>query len=335
MLPSSGLRFIEEESALLLPPLDPLPPLSITGPIRIQPTEQLVSVNDRSAINNDELSTDFDLISLVEEEYQNVADTFNKFEIETLFTGPYDHNNVILEFHPGAGGTEAQDWASMLFNMYLRYAESKGFKSEVLDYQDGNEAGIKSASILISGENAFGYLKSETGVHRLVRISPFDASKSRHTSFASVEATPEILDDDEIVIKDEDIRIDTYRASGAGGQHINRTDSAVRITHIPSGIVVSCQNQRSQAQNKERCLQVLQSKLAIIAYQEKMAKINAIKGVQKSIEWGQQIRSYVLCPYTLVKDNRTDFEMTNVNSVLNGNLDGFIFAYLKENMKNN
>ena len=294
------------------------------------------SINDLlDELNNDELSTDFDLISLVEEEYQNVADTFNKFEIETLFTGPYDHNNVILEFHPGAGGTEAQDWAGMLFNMYLRYAESKGFKSEVLDYQDGNEAGIKSASILISGENAFGYLKSETGVHRLVRISPFDASKSRHTSFASVEATPEILDDDEIVIKDEDIRIDTYRASGAGGQHINRTDSAVRITHIPSGIVVSCQNQRSQAQNKERCLQVLQSKLAIIAYQEKMAKINAIKGVQKSIEWGQQIRSYVLCPYTLVKDNRTDFEMTNVNSVLNGNLDGFIFAYLKENMKNN
>ena len=283
-------------------------------------------------LDND-ISTDFELAIIIEEEYKNIEEKFSSFEIETLFTGPYDHNNVIIEFHPGAGGTEAQDWASMLFNMYLRYAENKGFKSEVLDYQLGNEAGIKSASILISGENAFGYLKSETGVHRLVRISPFDASKSRHTSFASVEVIPEILDDAEIVIKDEDIRIDTYRASGAGGQHINRTDSAVRITHIPTGIVVSCQNQRSQAQNKERCMQVLSSKLAIIAYQEKMAKINEIKGVQKSIEWGSQIRSYVMCPYTLVKDNRTNFEMTNVNAVLNGQLDDFIFAYLKQSIK--
>ena len=211
--------------------------------------------------------------------------------------------------------------------------KKKGFKSEVLDYQEGNEAGIKSASILISGENAFGYLKGESGVHRLVRISPFDASKSRHTSFASVEATPEILDDDEINIDEKDLNIDTYRASGAGGQHINRTDSAVRITHIPTGIVVSCQNQRSQFQNKERCIQVLKSKLSALAFKEKQEKLNAIKGVQKNIEWGSQIRSYVLCPYTLVKDNRTEYETTNVNGVLNGNLDEFIFAYLKHNMK--
>ena len=283
-------------------------------------------------LDND-ISTDFELAIIIEEEYKNIEEKFSSFEIETLFTGPYDHNNVIIEFHPGAGGTEAQDWASMLFTMYMRYAEQKGFKSEVLDYQEGNEAGIKSASILISGENAFGYLKGESGVHRLVRISPFDASKSRHTSFASVEATPEILDDDEINIDEKDLNIDTYRASGAGGQHINRTDSAVRITHIPTGIVVSCQNQRSQFQNKERCIQVLKSKLSALAFKEKQEKLNAIKGVQKNIEWGSQIRSYVLCPYTLVKDNRTEYETTNVNGVLNGNLDEFIFAYLKHNMK--
>ena len=252
--------------------------------------------------------------------------------IDTLLTGTYDRNNVILDFHPGAGGTEAQDWANMLFNMYLRYAERKGFKTEVLDYQIGNEAGIKSASILISGENAFGYLKGESGVHRLVRISPFDANKSRHTSFASVEATPEVIDDDEVIIKEEDLKIDTYRAGGAGGQHVNRTDSAVRITHLPTNIVVSCQTQRSQFQNKEKCMQVLKSKLAAILYQEKMDKINAVKGIQKNIEWGSQIRSYVMCPYTLVKDNRTNFENTNVNAVLNGDLDEFIFAYLKNNM---
>ena len=255
---------------------------------------------------------------------------FSKFEIETLLTGPYDHNNVILEFHPGAGGTEAQDWADMLFNMYLRYAESKGLKSEVLDYQEGNEAGLKSASLLISGENAFGYLKGESGVHRLVRISPFDSNKSRHTSFASVEATPEVLDDDEVVINENDLKIDTYRASGAGGQHVNRTDSAVRITHIPSGIVVACQTQRSQFQNKERCMQVLRSKLSAILYQEKLAKINAVKGVQKNIEWGSQIRSYVMCPYTLVKDHRTNTETSNVDKVLDGDIDMFIHDVLME-----
>ena len=281
---------------------------------------------------NDDLSGDFELLELIEEEYYVVEKEFNSFEIQTLLTGPYDKNNVILEFHPGAGGTEAQDWADMLFNMYLRYAEQKGFKSEVLDYQVGNEAGLKSASILISGENAYGYLKGESGVHRLVRISPFDSNKSRHTSFASVEATPEILDDNEVIIKEEDLKIDTYRAGGAGGQHVNRTDSAVRITHLPSGIVVSCQTQRSQFQNKERCMQILKSKLSAILYQERLNKLNELKGVQKNIEWGSQIRSYVMCPYTLVKDNRTNYEETNVQGVLNGNLDEFIFANLKLNL---
>lgn len=286
-------------------------------------------------LNNEKLSSDFEMLELINEEFNNVSNEFSLFEIETLLTGTYDKNNVLLEFHAGAGGTEAQDWADMLFNMYLRYAENKGFKTEILDYQEGNEAGIKSASLLISGENAFGYLKGESGVHRLVRISPFDSNKSRHTSFASVEATPEIVDDGEIVIKDEELKIDTYRASGAGGQHINRTDSAVRITHIPTGIIVACQTQRSQFQNKEKCLQILTSKLAAKAYQEKMEKINAVKGVLKNIEWGSQIRSYVMCPYTLVKDNRSNFETSNVNSVLNGNLDDFIFAYLKMNLANN
>lgn len=281
---------------------------------------------------SEDLSTDFEMFELISEEFENIADEFSKFEIETLLTGTYDQNNVILEFHSGAGGTEAQDWANMLFNMYLRYAENKGLKSEVLDYQEGNEAGIKSASIYISGDNAYGYLKGEAGVHRLVRISPFDSNKSRHTSFASVEATPEILDDSEVVINENDLKIDTYRASGAGGQHINRTDSAVRITHIPSGIIVACQTQRSQFQNKEKCMQILKSKLAAKLYEEKMEKLNAIKGVQKNIEWGSQIRSYIMCPYTLVKDNRTNYETSNVNGVLNGNLDDFIFAYLKLNI---
>jgi len=286
-------------------------------------------------LNNEQLSADYEMLELINEEFINVTNEFNEFEMETLLTGPYDKNNVILEFHPGAGGTEAQDWADMLFNMYLRFAEKKGLKAEVLDYQEGNEAGIKSASILISGDNAFGYLKGESGVHRLVRISPFDSNKSRHTSFASVEATPEIVDDGEIIIKDEELKIDTFRASGAGGQHINRTDSAVRITHLPTGIVVACQTQRSQFQNKEKCMQILTSKLAAKAYQEKMEKINAVKGVLKNIEWGSQIRSYVMCPYTLVKDNRTNYETSNVSAVLNGELDDFVFSYLKMNLSSN
>ena len=278
---------------------------------------------------NDDLSGDFELLELIEEEFLNVEKEFNSFEIQTLLTGPYDKNNVILEFHPGAGGTEAQDWADMLFNMYLRYAEQKGFKSEILDYQVGNEAGLKSASILISGENAYGYLKGESGVHRLVRISPFDSNKSRHTSFASVEATPEILDDNEVVIKEEDLKIDTYRAGGAGGQHVNRTDSAVRITHLPSGIVVSCQTQRSQFQNKDRCMKMLKSQLYVKAQQENAEKLSGIRGEVTDNGWGSQIRSYVMQPYTMVKDHRTGEEVGNIQSVLDGNINQFINAYLK------
>lgn len=285
-------------------------------------------VNDLVDALNMVESTDFDFIDLLSEEFNITVEAFKAFEIQTLLTGPYDNNNVILEFHPGSGGTESQDWAMMLFNMYLRYAQNKNFKAEVLEYQEAEDAGIKSASLLISGENAYGYLKGESGVHRLVRISPFDANARRHTSFASVEATPEISDA-EVTIKDEDIKIDTYRASGAGGQHINKTDSAVRITHIASGIVVACQSQRSQFQNKEKALLMLQSKLAAIAYKERLDKLNELKGEVKANEWGSQIRSYVLCPYTLVKDARTQVETSNVNKVLNGELDDFIFGYLK------
>lgn len=275
---------------------------------------------------------DFEFMQLLEEEYTETVKEFSDFEIKTLLTGPYDGNNVILEFHPGAGGTESQDWAGMLFNMYIRWAENKKYKVEILDYQTGEEAGIKSASMLISGENAYGYLKGENGVHRLVRISPFDANKRRHTSFASVEVTPEITESEDISINDEDLKIDTYRSSGAGGQHINKTDSAVRITHLPTGIVVACQNQRSQIQNKEKCLLMLTSKLQALYYKEKQEKLNQLKGIMKANEWGSQIRSYVLCPYTLVKDNRSNVENTNAMSVLNGDLDDFIFGYLKLNL---
>lgn len=276
--------------------------------------------------------SDFEFMQLLEEEYLDTVKAFSSFEIKTLLTGPYDSNNVILEFHPGAGGTESQDWANMLFNMYVRWAENKKYKVEILDYQLGDEAGIKSASMLISGENAYGYLKGENGVHRLVRISPFDANKRRHTSFASVEVTPEITDSEDITINEEDLKIDTYRSSGAGGQHINKTDSAVRITHIPTGIVVACQNQRSQIQNKEKCMLMLTSKLQAIYYQEKQEKLNQIKGIMKANEWGSQIRSYVLCPYTLVKDNRSNVENSNATAVLNGDLDDFIFGYLKTSL---
>lgn len=256
----------------------------------------------------------------------------NSLEVQTLstlLTGEYDSNNAILTFHAGAGGTEAQDWVEMIFRMYTRWAESHSYKVKVLDYLDGDEAGIKSASILIEGTNAYGFLKSESGVHRLVRISPFDSSGRRHTSFASVEVIPEISDDVNVEIRPEDIQVDTYRASGAGGQHINKTDSAVRITHIPTGIVVSCQTQRSQFQNKDYAMKMLKSKLIEIKEREHLDKIEDIKGVQKEIAWGAQIRSYVFMPYTLVKDHRTGFEVGNVNSVMDGDLDGFINAYLK------
>jgi peptide chain release factor 2 len=253
-----------------------------------------------------------------------------KFRLETLLNGPYDKNNAILTFHAGAGGTEAQDWVEMLLRMYTRWAESKNFTVRTLDFLDGDEAGIKSVTVMVSGDNAYGYLKSEKGVHRLVRISPFDASGRRHTSFASLEVMPELDDDIVIEINSEDLRIDTYRASGAGGQHINKTESAIRITHIPTGVVTSCQTERSQVQNKETAMKMLKAKLLVLKERENKEKIEDLKGIQMEIAWGSQIRSYVFCPYTLVKDHRTNYEVGDVNSVMDGDIDSFINAYLSE-----
>lgn len=249
--------------------------------------------------------------------------------LSTLLNGEYDSKNAILTFHAGAGGTEAQDWAQMLFRMYCRWGERHGFKVTTLDYLDGDEAGLKSASILIEGENAYGFMKSETGIHRLVRVSPFDAAGRRHTSFASLEVMPEIDDTVEVEIAPEDIKMDVYRSSGAGGQKVNKTSSAVRLTHVPTGIVVSCQVERSQHQNREVAMRMLKSKLLEIKEREHLDKISDIKGDQKEIGWGNQIRSYVFMPYTLAKDNRTGFEMGNINAVMDGDIDGFITAYLK------
>ena len=250
-------------------------------------------------------------------------------KLATLLTGQYDANNAIMTFHAGAGGTEAQDWAQMLYRMYTRWAERHGFRYKILDYLDGDEAGLKSASILVEGENAYGFLKSEMGVHRLVRISPFDASGRRHTSFASVEVLPELPEDNSVQINPEDIKMEVFRSSGAGGQHINKTSSAVRLIHIPTGIVVSCQNERSQFQNREMCMKMLTAKLVEIKEREHLANINEIKGDQMQIAWGSQIRSYVFMPYTLAKDHRTGYEMGNINAVMDGEIDGFINAYLK------
>ena len=272
---------------------------------------------------------DDDTLNEIQNDFKKFKKDIEVLTLSTLLTGEYDSNNAILTFHAGAGGTEAQDWVEMLFRMYSHWSDSHSYKMKTLDILDGDEAGIKSASILIEGENAYGFLKSEAGVHRLVRISPFDSSGRRHTSFASVEVMPEINDKAEIEIRAEDLKIDTYRASGAGGQHINKTDSAVRITHIPTGIVVACQTQRSQFQNKDYAMKMLKSKLVEIKEKQHLEKIEDIKGVQKEIAWGAQIRSYVFMPYTLVKDHRTGFEIGNVNSVMDGDLDGFINAYLK------
>lgn len=252
-----------------------------------------------------------------------------KVSILALLKGKYDANNAILSLHAGAGGTEAQDWVEMLSRMYFRYAERKGYAVKVIDRLDGDDAGVKSITFIVLGENAYGYLKSEMGVHRLVRISPFDANKRRHTSFASLEVMPEIDETDDIVILPDDLRIDTYRSSGKGGQHVNKTDSAVRITHLPTNIVVQCQNERSQVQNKETAMKMLIAKLADKRERERAEQTQELKGNLKKIEWGSQIRSYVFCPYTLVKDHRTNFENTDINAVMDGDLDGFITEYLK------
>lgn len=272
---------------------------------------------------------DLSVLPEVKDGYETVTSDFQTMRLETLLSGPYDKNNAILTLHPGAGGTEAQDWVSMLLRMYTRWGERRGFTVETLDYLPGDEAGVKSVTIQISGLNAYGYAKSEKGVHRLVRISPFDASGRRHTSFASVDVMPEINDDIEVDINAEDLRVDTYRASGAGGQHINKTDSAIRITHIPTGVVVSCQQERSQHKNRETAMKMLKAKLFEIKEREQKDKIEDLKGEQKDIAWGSQIRSYVFHPYNLVKDHRTNFEMGNIGAVMDGDLDGFINEYLK------
>ena len=258
-----------------------------------------------------------------------VRDAVEKLELEAMLSGEYDDHSTILSIHPGAGGTESQDWAQMLLRMYTRWAENRGFSVRTLDLLPGDEAGIKSVTLLIEGLNAYGYLKAEKGVHRLVRISPFDSSGRRHTSFASVDVSPEVDDDVEVEINPDELRIDTFRSSGAGGQHVNTTDSAIRITHLPTGIVAACQNERSQHANRDSAMRVLRSKLAERILEEKQAKLNELKGEQGDIAWGNQIRSYVFCPYTMVKDHRTNTEVGNVDSVMDGQLDPFIEAYLR------
>ncbi len=276
---------------------------------------------------------DKDFEEALDSDYETFEKELEEFEKILLFSGEYDHHQAILEIHPGAGGTESQDWAAMLMRMYQRYADKKGFKVEALDYLDGEEAGLKSVTMRISGYNAYGHLKAEKGVHRLVRISPFDSSKRRHTSFASVDVMPEFDNDIEIEIDPHDIRIDTYRSSGAGGQHINKTDSAVRITHLPTNIVVTCQSQRSQIQNREQAMIMLKSKLYQLMLEEQASQLSDIKGEQKAIEWGSQIRSYVLHPYSLVKDNRSGYESNNPKAILDGDLDECIYAYLRSIVK--
>lgn len=271
---------------------------------------------------------DDSMLEELQEGFEALNDDLERRKLATLLLGEYDSNNAILSFHAGAGGTEAQDWCEMLYRMYTRWSERHGFTYKIMDYLEGDDAGLKSASILIEGENAYGFLKSESGVHRLVRISPFDSSGRRHTSFSAVEVMPEIDDDTEVEIHPDDIDMQVYRSSGAGGQHINKTSSAVRLTHKPTGIVVSCQTERSQFQNRDNCMKMLRAKLVEIKEREHLDKISDIKGDQKKIEWGSQIRSYVFMPYTLAKDTRTGFENSNIEAVMDGDIDGFITAYL-------
>ncbi len=286
--------------------------------------DNLIELTELSQIEPDE-SIEKDIIKNTNQ----IQKDLEKFELQTLLSGKYDSNNAIVTIHPGAGGTESQDWAEMLYRMYTRWANKNNYQVKELDYLDGEEAGLKSVTFEVVGENSYGYMKCEKGVHRLVRISPFDAGGRRHTSFASVEVLPEITDDIEIEINADDLRIDTYRASGAGGQHINKTSSAVRITHLPTNIVVACQSERSQIQNRETAMKMLKSKLLDLKEKEQKEKIEDLKGDQKDIAWGSQIRSYVFCPYTMVKDHRTNYEVGNVEAVMNGEIDGFMESYLK------
>lgn len=276
--------------------------------------------------------TDEELQLELEKDLKELTLRLNDYELQLLLNGPYDKNDAILELHPGAGGTESQDWASMLLRMYTRWAEKKGYKVETLDYLPGEEAGVKSVTLAIRGHNAYGYLKAEKGVHRLIRISPFDASGRRHTSFVSCEVMPEINDEIEIEIRPDEIKVDTYRSSGAGGQHVNTTDSAVRITHLPTGIVVSCQNERSQIKNREAAMKMLKAKLYQKKIEEQEQQLNELRGEQKEIGWGSQIRSYVFHPYSMVKDHRTGTEVGNVQAVMDGEINIFIDAYLRSRL---
>ena len=285
--------------------------------------DDMMTICEMAIEENDE-----SMLEELKDEFSKFSEDLEATRLSTLLTGEYDANNAILTFHAGAGGTEAQDWASMLYRMYNMWAERHGYTVKLMDYLDGDEAGLKSATIMIEGDNAYGFLKSENGIHRLVRVSPFDAAGRRHTSFAAVEVMPEITDDTEIELRDEDIKMDVYRSSGAGGQKVNKTSSAVRLTHIPTGIVVASQVERSHFQNLENCRSMLRAKLAEIKEREHLEKISDIKGVQQKIEWGSQIRSYVFMPYQLVKDHRTEYENGNIDNVMNGDLDGFINAFL-------
>ena len=289
--------------------------------------QEILNLNDLTELAN--MENDEEVAKDILKSTSNLEIEIEKLQLETLLSGKYDKNNAILTLHPGAGGTESQDWAEMLYRMYTRWAAKNGYEVKELDYLEGDEAGIKSVTFEIVGENAYGYMKCEMGVHRLVRISPFDAGGRRHTSFASLEVLPEITDDIQIEINPDDLRIDTYRASGAGGQHVNKTSSAIRITHIPTNIVVACQSERSQLQNRETAMKMLKSKLLNLKEQEQKDTIDELKGEQKDIAWGSQIRSYVFCPYTLVKDHRTNYEVGNVESVMDGNIEGFIESFLK------